>query len=240
MPPYQNNNQLVGPPSNTGPVMSSNKTRVGLVIGLLVISLLLIVTMIFAFWSYKQMKDYKNNTDQKVSAAIKTANAVQKQQLETQFADQQKSPLKTYSGPSQYGSIKISYPKTWSAYIIEQINNTNLPVDAYCYPDFVPGVSLNNINYSLRFQIVGDSYNSVLNQYSSSISKGTLRATPYIPDQVKGATVGVRLDGQLGQNKNGSMIILSVRDKVLKIWTEDNTKIDDFNNYILKNLSYLP
>lgn len=241
MPPYnQDNSQLVTPPSNTGPVLQSNKTSLWLIISLAIAILLLVATLIFAFWAYNKMKDYKDNTDQKISVAVKTANSEQKQQLETHFAEEQKNPNKTYTSPSQYSSVKVVYPKTWSAYVVEQISNTNMPVDGYFYPDFVPGINLDGINYFLRIQIVGDSYSNILNQYSSQIKQGTLRATPFIPEQVKGATAGVRLDGKLDQNKNGSMVILPVRDKVLKIWSENNSAINDFNNTVLKNLSYSP
>lgn len=241
MPPYnQDNNQIIQSANSTGPILTSSKSKIWLIISLIVAVILLVVALIFAFWAYGQMKDYKNNTDQKISTAVKDANATQKQQLDAQFAEQAKLPSKTYTTPSQYSSVKVVYPKTWSAYVIEQINNTSLPVDGYFYPDFVPGINLNGVNYFLRIQIVGDSYSNILNQYSSQIKQGTLRATSFIPEQVKGATAGIRLDGQLGQNKNGSIIILPVRDKVLKIWSENNSAINDFNNIVLKNLSYSP
>lgn len=128
----------------------------------------------------------------------------------------------------------------WSGYIIEQSGNSGTVVNGYLYPNFVPNIGDNKTNFSLRFQINDTNYNNELNKYTQLVKKGTLKSTPFAPEQVKGAIVGVRLDGQLEQNKRGAMVILPLRDKVLKIWTENQSAINDFTNIILKNLNYTP
>jgi hypothetical protein len=51
---------------------------------------------------------------------------------------------------------------------------------------------------------------------------------------------GVRVDGQIADNIQGSMIILPLRDKTQEIWTESNSFLPDFNNNILPNLTFSP
>jgi hypothetical protein len=91
----------------------------------------------------------------------------------------------------------------------------------------------------LRFQIIGDSYSNVLGQYASAISQGNLRATPYQPPLVKGASVGVRLNGQLSANTSGSMVIIPLRNVVLEIWTDNPSAAGDFNN-VISSLTFSP
>ena len=104
------------------------------------------------------------------------------------------------------------------------------------YPDFVPGVNSDKkSNYALRLQISSGSYKNELDQYKARIDQGKLRAVAYKPESLKDATVGVRLDGQITYDKKGSMVILPLRDKILKIWTENEAnefekRIEDLEN----------
>lgn len=245
MPPnIQYNNQPASPPlgaMNTN-LEPSKRQRNWLFIAVVVIlSILLIMALVFAYWAYSGRQDYKNNSDQKVTVAVTKAKDEQKKTLEAQFEEREKSPYKSYSTPVQFGTVKIVYSKMWSSYIIEQVSGSGVVINSYFYPDFVPNVGANNkTNYSLRFQVIDSPYNTEITKYANLVKQGKLKSTPYVPEQVKGATVGVKLDGQLEQNKSGSMVVLPLRDKTLKIWTESEAAINDFNNIVLKNLSYTP
>jgi hypothetical protein len=39
---------------------------------------------------------------------------------------------------------------------------------------------------------------------------------------------------------NGILVLLPMRDKTLKIWTESTAYFTDFNTYILPNLTFSP
>ena len=229
------------PPQNPGlqpaPQLPSSKPPVGFILGLAVTILLLVAALVFGFWAYGQMQDYKNNSDKKAAAAVVTANEKQKKDLEAQFAEQEKSPLKTYTSPNQFASVKIVYPKTWSAYVVEQTDGAN-PLDGYFAPGFVPNTQGKN-NFALRMQYTSTPYTSVLQQYSAATQAGTVKVSAYTPEQVKGATAGVKLTGQLEPQKSGTMIIVPIRDKTLKIWTETDSTLGDFNT-VLKNLTFSP
>lgn len=242
MPPNQYNQPIGVPgipqPANRGP--SHLKIPLWFILIFAVILLTLIGAGVFGFWAFSNMKDYKENCDEKSAIAVTQAKEEQKIQIEAQFAEAEKSPLKSYTSPPQFGSVKIVYPKTWSAYISEQ-SDGNAPIDSYFYPDFVPSIdSTEKTNYSLRMQVLNKSYSDETKTYESSIEKGELKAEPFSPEQIEGATVGVRLNGQITKDKKGAMVVVPLRDKVLKIWTEDEGKIADFNNIILKNLTYSP
>lgn len=225
-----------------GPIAASqlpkSQKSTGLIIGFVLVVLLLVAATVFGFWAFMSRADYKNNSDQKATAAVTAAEAQQKQQLDAQFAEQEKQPLKTYTTPSQYGSVVLTYPKTWSAYVVES-DNSSQPVDGYFYPNFVPNVAAQSNNYYLRVQVDGSSYASVVKTYEDKAKQGTVTITSFAPSQVASATPGVRINGQLDSSKQGSMVILPLRDKTLKIWTENDAAANDFNT-VLTNLTYQP
>jgi hypothetical protein len=86
---------------------------------------------------------------------------------------------------------------------------------------------------------VQTTYAQVLKQFDSAVRAGTVRVSPYSAPKVQGI-VGARLDGEVIQKKKGSMIMLPLRDKTLKVWTEAEHFIPDFNNIILPNLTFIP
>jgi hypothetical protein len=199
--------------------------------------LLFVLSVAFGFWAFASMQDYKNNSDKKSAAAVKVALADQQKKLEAEFAEREKSPVKTYQGPSSYGSVKIMYPKTWGAYVDES-GEGDAQLDAYFNPNFVPGLDTETAN-ALRVQVMEEKYNDVLEEYKDQVSTGELKASPYAADQVK-SVVGIRLNGKVSENFRGSIILLPLRDKTLKIWTEKEQNIADLNNIVLKNLTFSP
>ena len=50
----------------------------------------------------------------------------------------------------------------------------------------------------------------------------------------------IAYENYLNGDKQGTMIILPVRDKTLKIWTEGNEFVGDLDKIILANLSFVP
>lgn len=210
---------------------------------ILVISLILLTVFFlgatgFAFWAYSGKQDYKNNVDAKVQVAVDKAVKAEDAKKDAQFAEDSKKPLKPYNGPSAFGSIKLYYPKTWSAYIIENSNEA-AAIDGYLYPDFVPStMNINNL-YALRLQVVSQSYSAVVHQYDPQVKSGKVTATPYSLSSLK-TVIGVKIDGAITPTKSGSMVILPLRDKTLKVWTEGSQFTGDFNNNILPNLTFSP
>jgi hypothetical protein len=191
----------------------------------------------FGFWAFNSRQDYKNHVDAKINMAVSAAEKQLSAKKEVEFAEKEKNPLRTYHGPAAYGSLNLSYPKTWAAYIDESARTLN-PVDGYLNPAFVPAID-GQSNMALRFQVVGSSYTSIAKTFETNIKSGKLTATPYTLPKVPGI-VGLRLDGEVETGKQGAVIILPLRDKTLKVWTQSTQFVPDFNNIILANLSFEP
>jgi hypothetical protein len=209
-------------------------------LNVLLIPLILLVLLVlgaagFGAWAFMSRQDYKNNTDQKVAAAVTVATAQESTKKDNQFVEKEKLPFHKYSGPTAYGSLVVQYPKTWSAYVDEK-SSSSAPVDAYFNPIFVPALDMMP-SYALRVQVVSTSYADVLKTFESNVKSGKIKTTAYIPAKVSSVT-GVRLDGEIAPQKQGSMVIIPVRDKTLKIWTESPDFLNDFNSNILPNYTF--
>lgn len=208
-----------------------------LLLPLIVVILLLIGAAIFAFWAYGGRQDYKNNVDQKVAVAVSAARKAEDTKNAADYAEAAKNPLTTYTGPADYGLLKVSYPKTWSAYI-GQSGGGDVVIDGYFYPGYVPDIT-GSTSYALRVQIINQSYSQTLQNYTQSAQLGSVKVAPYSLPKLP-SIVGSQVSGALSQTKNGTMIILPLRDKTVEVWTEASQFQNDFTTYILPNLTFSP
>ncbi len=205
---------------------------------LVVVSVLFVGAASFGVWAFMSRQDYKNNSDQKSAAAAAQSKKDTQAADATQYAEAAKNPLKTYNGPSQFGSLSIQYPKTWSAYIIEN-GKGSTPVDYYFHPDTVPDAQNDANSYSLRVQVVQDSYDRVLGTYNGQVQSGKIAVAPYSLPKVS-TVVGSKLTGQITPQKQGTLILLPMRNLTLEVWTDAQQFEADFNNLILPNLTFSP
>ena len=209
------------------------------VIVAIMMTMLFFAATTFGFWALAGKNDYKFNTDKKIEAAV----AVEKQKVESskdnEFAEKEKSPVKSYSGSSTFGSVSFDYPKTYSAYVIESTNGDTTPVNGYYQPNIVPAVSDVTVSFALRLQIVNGQYADLIKQFDSQVKAGKVTVKPFRaakqPD-----TLGIRIDGELTTGKQGSMIMIPLRDKTLKLSTEGTQYTGDFNTYVIPSLNFIP
>ncbi len=224
--------------------MSNMKSRsqVGainiLLIPLILVILLLIGAAGFAYWAYGQRTDYKDNVDVKISDAVALAQQKVSTQKDKEFAQKEKYPYNTYTGPSAYGSLIVKYPKTWSGYVATQNNGSN-PINGYFFPGQVPTVTDPNNSFALRIAVMQQPYSAVLQQMQIYVQQKKTQAHTYQSNNVPNV-IGTRFDGQIGPQKQGSMIVMPYRDKTLELWAEDASYKADFDNIILKNFSFSP
>jgi hypothetical protein len=214
---------------------SDVRGSVAIVLTIIVLVLGLAGAIGFAVWAFGERQDYKNNVNAKINQAIQDNTKKVQADDAAAFAEESKNPLKTFVGPEAFGTVNIIYPKSWSAYAAT--GNGAAPVNFYAHPDVVPSVDSDTSTFALRVQVVEQKYSAVLQQYAGQQKQGKLTVKPYALPKVPTA-LGSRLDGQLTQNKQGSMVVLPIRDKTLKIWTESNTFLNDFNDKILPNASF--
>jgi hypothetical protein len=200
------------------------------------LSVLLVAALSFGLWAFSSRQGYKTDVDGKIAVAVKAARADEDTIKDAQFVEDEKQPLKSYKGPAAYGTIGLQYPKTWSAYVLE--GGGDGPLSAYLNPDFVPFVDGRN-TFALRMQVTQNSYDQEVATYESQSTGGSVTVQPFRLDQVPSA-LGVMIKGKVNANVNGVMVVLPVRDKALKIWTEGTAHVDDFTKIILPNLTYIP
>lgn len=209
----------------------------GLLISLIFVVLLLFGALGFGYWAFSGRQDYKDNSDQKVTAAVTAAQAQQQATDGKQYAEEAKNPLKKFVGPSDFGSVTASYPKTWSGYVVT--NGGSNPLDAYFQPDVVPSVNDQDNVFALRVQIIQQNYDQVVQQYSSLVQQKVATLSPYSLPKVP-SIVGTKVDGTIATNQQGSVVILPLRNVTLKVFTQSQLYVSDFNNIILPNLSFTP
>jgi hypothetical protein len=210
----------------------------GVLISLVLACFLLIGAIIFGAWAFTSRQDYKNNANAKVSAAVDTAKQQESARKDAEFTETAKNPLKLYQGPETYGSLAVSYPKTWSGYV-DDTGTGNALIDGYFAPGVVPSVSDQNASYALRVQVIAQTYSQVLQSYTSQQQTGKLNVKAYALPKFPNI-VGVQMTGQLDTKATVTMVILPFRSQTIKIWTEGTQYVSDFNNYVLPNFSFAP
>jgi hypothetical protein len=93
--------------------------------------------------------------------------------------------------------------------------------------------------FALRVELVQQSYETVLNTFRQQVATSKVTIAPYTLEKVP-SVVGSRVEGQITPKKQGTMIILPLRNMTLKIWTESNDFKGDLDTHILPNLSFVP
>lgn len=201
-----------------------------------VFGLLFVASSIFAFWAFAGRQDYKNNVDKKIADA--SAVAVQKAETakDAEFVEKEKSPYRTYKGPSTYGSVTFDYPKTWSVYAEETTSGTVL--DLYAFPGVIPGIS-GEQTFALRIEITSQSYEGEVKTYDGELKKGALVASAFRPEKLQ-EVLGLRLDGEIEREVQGAMILLPLRDRTIKVYSQIPEFVSDLDNIILPSLSFIP
>lgn len=209
----------------------------GVLISLIVCSVLLIAATSIAIWALVGRSDYKNNSDKKVSIAVVKAKSEQSVVKDKQFAEESKNPLRVYEGPEAYGSVSLSFPKTWSGYVSDDGSGTSL-IDGYFAPLVVPSVNSRGTNFALRLTVSNRAYGQVVQNLSTQQKSGNLRMSAYsLPKLPK--VVGLRVQGQYNA-KPVDMVVLPLRSQTVQLWTEGSQFENDFNTYILPNFTFVP
>jgi hypothetical protein len=207
-------------------------------LNVLLIPLILAVVFFFASvgfgaWAYTSRAGYKDKSDEKVAKAVAVEVQKAKSEKDNEFVEKEKQPLKAFQGPEALGSIAFQYPKTWSFYDNEATNVFSLTF----HPDRIPADK--NTAYALRVEVVNTPYAQVASTFDADVKKKTITASAYSLPQLP-SVLGLRFDGQIDKTKRGSVVILPLRDKTIKIWTEGEQYVGDFNALILKNFSFKP
>lgn len=204
-----------------------------LIIPIIVLSLAVIGSGAFAYWSYGKYQDFKKNTDQKIAVAVADERLKEQQRLEADFAEREKQPLRKFTGPGNFGSLSVMIPRTWNVYVDK--DGSDGEFQAYFNPNVV-WPTVDTTLDALHISITNEAYEEVLDNYESLLREGLLKATPV---KMK-AGDGMRLDGFFEDYMEGSKIVFRLRDKTVQLTAESKEYVDDFDNTILPNMTYIP
>jgi len=206
-----------------------------------VLALALVGSLAFGSKAFVDGRRYKTDVDKIVAEEVTQAETTQAEKLKNEFAEQSKLPYDTFQGSSTYGTVSFNYPRTWSAYVDE--SSSSQPLNGYLHPKQVPAVSGDKSTFALRVEVVNTSYSAVLQSYDSKIKAGDLKAAAYVPPKMVGVAnlqPGTKLDGEITTGQQGSIVILKVRDKTLKVYTQSLDYLADFTGVILPSLTFVP
>lgn len=216
--------------------MSSYKQQGGISIATVVIVGLSIFMVAFAglsIWAYMNYMDQKNNVDTKIAKAVAVAEKDLGDKLESDFIERDKQPLKSFAGPSDYGSVGFKYPKTWSLYVSND-GTKGTGFEAFLNPGSVPSVNDKNSRYALRVAVLNDSYEETIAEYANLVKKGDLKtSTTKVNEQT-----GTRLDGSFSKDIRGAAVIYKIRDKSVVVQTDADTFKPDFEA-LIKTISFV-
>lgn len=214
---------------------TAKPSHVGAILAV-IFGLLFLVAIVFGVWAFSSRQDYKDNVDKKIADASAVAVIEAETAKDAEFVELEKLPTRAYKGSATYGALSFNYPKTWSLYAEE--STSGVVLDLFAFPGVVPGVT-NSTLYALRVEITSTTYDSELKKFERDIESGEVRSTPYRPQQVS-EVLGVKLDGQIDREVQGSMVMFPLRDRTIKIYTEIPEFIGDFNSIILPSVTFSP
>ncbi len=243
-PQTPTSNPVGGMPQNQqplqGPLMSPPKRKNNtLLVALVVASVFFIISLIFAIWSFMGMQKYKNNSDEIVAVEVEKTKQETATQKDNEFLEKEKTPYRNYTSSDVLASIKFDYPKTWSAFIEEDKNtNSGTPLNGYLHPNFVPAVD-SGTDFALRIEVISRPYSDSLKELESKVKQGKIKIAPYSLAKVP-TVLGVRASGEINKGQNDTMVMLPIRDKTLKVYTESQQFVPDLDKIILASLTFVP
>ncbi|MDR0980146.1 MAG: hypothetical protein LBM12_03300 [Candidatus Nomurabacteria bacterium] len=147
-----------------------------------------------------------------------------------------------FVGPDDYGRFGFYHPCTWAIYVPYPARQGG-QFEAIFHPRKV--VMGSGEIYALRFSIVTQSYDSVLQARQSSVQSGLITQSTFTNIINQGMSneykiTGTRFDGQMVPGvQGGSEVIFKVRDKTAIVRTDSSLFKDDFER-LVKSIVYTP
>lgn len=190
--------------------------------------LLVIMTIVAAIFIYLYIQKYmeweniSTDVNSQIDAAVAMAKADTATEKEAEFAEREKYPYKTFTGPADYGSLSFEYPQTWSWYTAKDAVNGG-DYEAYLNPVEVNPVGAQTIN-ALRVTIRDTAFDTAVRNYDSYVKNGRLQ---FSTRNVGGVLANV-YTGELPNNIHGALVMFKLRDKTVMLQTDAELFIGEF------------
>jgi hypothetical protein len=197
------------------------------IIGLGVIALALGILFAMKLRDYNELK-----ADIDGQIAIATADAVDENttKLENEFAEREKSPTRSFTGPEDYGALSFRYPKTWSLYVHQDAIEGEDYV-AYFNPIQVDPIEDENSVYALRLTITNTSFENVVAEYQEAMEDHD--ANLNMDTITVNNAVANRYTGTIPETEfNGYIVVIKIRDKTAILRTDSFLFESDYNNLL--------
>lgn len=222
-------------PSGVDKLNKSIKTSLIKTIAIILLSLLLVGALLLSVYFYNEYQSAQSDVDSKIANAVVDAKKEVTDKLEEEFAEREKLPYSTFTGPDDYGRVSFKYPKTWSAYIAKDASSGG-DFEAYLHPSEVPAYTKDTI-FALRIIIRSESFETAANRYQNLINaKDKDKKLDSSVISVSTATAN-RYDGTLPNGLIGSIVIFKLRDKVVTLETDAEVYREDFDK-ILESITF--
>ena len=121
---------------------------------------------------------------------------------------------------------------------MDESGKGNTPLSGLMHPKFVPGLQ-SGTAFAVKIEVVSQNYATVIRQYESKAKAGTVTVGAYrlpnVPD-----VLGSRVDGEINNDQQGSLVLLPLRDKTILVSTQSLQYKGDFDNIILPNMTFVP
>ena len=187
------------------------------------ITLFLVATAL-SVWLLVSYTEQKSDVDGKIRLAVAAAVKKQSEEDEAKFQESYKNPRIEFVGPSEYGRVSFMYPKTWSVYV-DKDGSDRKDYVAYLHPVSVPPVGTATSRFAMRLEILNRSFDDTLKQYEQPLKKGELKSSNVEYNGVS----STRLDGAFTKELRGSVVLMKVRDKTIRLSTDADTFRPDFD-----------
>lgn len=223
------------PVAGPAPVVSQvapEKKDHGDVFKIITIIALALTTVTFLglfIWMFMQYQDASTDVNGQINEAVAAAKAEQAEKDEAEFAEREKDPNRTFSGPADYGQLTFSYPKTWSVYVAADAAKGG-DFKAYFNPIQVNEVSDKTIN-ALRVIIRTDSFEKVTEEYQRYLDGKDANLT--MSSVTFNGITANKYTGTIPNSElSGYIIIFKIRDKAAILQTDSVLFEEDFNKLL--------
>ncbi len=217
----------IAPSGASKAVGKSGNSSIIKTVAIVLLTLLVIGAALLAVYFYNEYREAKTEVDRKIDEAVLSHEKELTDELEAEFAEREKSPFRTFTGPADYGSVSFKYPKTWSAYIDKDASKGG-NFEAYLHPAEVAPVDNSDSLNALRVYIETSTFENVTDRFKNNVERNETTSSVV---SVNG-TDATRFDGKLERDIVGSAVIFKLRDKTVVFQTDAEIYVEDFNKII--------
>lgn len=219
-------------PAGTNAAASTSELDLGGLIKTIVIVVLslAVITFISLFiWRSLQYDEISTDVNGQIATAVAEAQEEQALKDEAEFAEREKYPYRTFSGPADYGQLTFEYPKTWSVYVASDASKGG-DYHAYLNPIEVNVVSNTTIN-ALRVTILDKAFDDVAAEYQRYLDRKDSNLS--VESVTVAGVAANRYTGTIPDTElSGIIVIFKIRDKTAILQTDSVLFTDDFNRLL--------